>query len=78
MVAEFRPHLTKTIFEFEKIMPLENEMKSPKNFVGVTGILNRSMCIVIALYVVVGLTGYLKYGSEIKSSITLNLPQHEM
>lgn len=59
-------------------MPLENEMKSPKNFVGITGILNKSMCIVIALYVGIGLSGYLKYGSEIKSSITLNLPQHEV
>lgn len=53
-------------------------MKSPKNFVGVTGILNKAMCIVIALYVGLGLSGYLKYGSEIKSSITLNLPQHEL
>lgn len=59
-------------------MPLENEMKSPKNFVGVTGILNKAMCIVIALYVGIGLCGYLRYGSEIKPSITLNLPQHEM
>lgn len=59
-------------------MPLENEMKSPKNFVGITGILNRSMCIVIALYVGVGLCGYLKYGSQIKSTITLNLPEQEM
>lgn len=59
-------------------MPLENEMKSPQHFVGVTGILNRSMCVVIALYVGLGLCGYLKYGSEIKSSITLNLPEQEM
>ncbi|KAG4067452.1 hypothetical protein HA402_009689 [Bradysia odoriphaga] len=60
------------------IMPLENEMKTPKRFVGVSGILNRSMCIVIALYVGVGFCGYLKYGPDIKPSITLNLPQQEI
>lgn len=63
---------------FKKIIPLENDMKSPKHFVGVTGILNRAMCFVIALYVGVGLCGYLKYGCEIKPSITLNLPQNEL
>ncbi|KAJ6636378.1 Proton-coupled amino acid transporter-like protein, partial [Pseudolycoriella hygida] len=60
------------------IMPLENEMKSPEKFVGLTGILNRSMCLVIALYAGIGLCGYLKYGSAVKSSITLNLPQQEL
>lgn len=59
-------------------MPLENEMKSPKHFVGVGGILNRSMCIVVALYVGVGLCGYLQFGSDIRPSVTLNLPQQEM
>lgn len=61
-----------------KIIPLENEMKSPKKFVGATGILNRAMVIVVSFFVCMGLCGYLKYGSEIEASITLNLPKHEM
>lgn len=59
-------------------MPLENEMKNPKDFRGPTGILNRSMCLVVALYIGLGLSGYLKYGSTIKSTITLNLPQDDL
>lgn len=46
-------------------MPLENEMKTPKDFRGMTGILNRAMSIIIALYIGLGLAGYLKYGSGV-------------
>lgn len=59
-------------------MPLENEMKTPKKFRGTTGILNQAMFIVVALYIFFGLCGYLKYGSDIKSTITLNLPEKEL
>lgn len=59
-------------------MPLENEMGRPKEFRGSTGILNRAMCLIICLYVGLGLCGYLKYGSDIESSITLNLPKQEL
>lgn len=60
------------------IMPLENEMRTPKSFGGNFGVLNRSMILIIFLYVGMGLFGYLKYGVNIKGSITLNLPQHEL
>lgn len=60
------------------IMPLENEMKSPKNFVGPTGVLNKAMCLIVSLYIGLGLTGYLRYGEATRSSITLNLPDHEL
>lgn len=61
-----------------QIMPLENEMKRPKDFRGPKGILNGAMCLVIALYIGLGLCGYLKYGSNVKSTITLNLPENEL
>lgn len=54
-------------------MPLENEMKTPKSFVGLTGVLNRAFSLIVVMYVGMGLIGYLKYGDEIRESITLNL-----
>lgn len=54
-------------------MPLENEMKTPKSFVGLTGVLNRAFALIVFLYIGMGLFGYLKYGDEIKDTITLNL-----
>lgn len=59
-------------------MPLENAMRTPKQFRGTVGVLNRAMFIIIALYVGMGFFGYLKYGNDVRGSITLNLPQHEM
>ncbi|XP_041987846.1 proton-coupled amino acid transporter-like protein CG1139 [Aricia agestis] len=56
------------------ILPLENEMKTPRDFVGKFGVLNRAMISIIILYVGMGLFGYLRYGVEAKGSITLNLP----
>lgn len=53
-------------------------MKTPKSFGGNFGVLNRSMIVIISLYVGMGLFGYLKYGSTIEGSITLNLPQNEL
>lgn len=45
---------------------------------GNVGVLNRSMILIIFLYVGMGFFGYLKYGANIKGSITLNLPQNEL
>ncbi|KAI5644817.1 transmembrane amino acid transporter protein domain-containing protein [Phthorimaea operculella] len=56
------------------ILPLENEMKTPKDFVGKFGVLNRAMISIIILYVGMGLFGYLQYGDKAEGSITLNLP----
>ncbi|XP_055297033.1 proton-coupled amino acid transporter-like protein CG1139 [Sitodiplosis mosellana] len=55
------------------IIPLENEMKTPKSYVGLTGVLNRAFIIIVILYVLIGLFGYLKYGDAIRDSITLSL-----
>lgn len=54
-------------------MPLENEMRTPHSYVGLTGVLSRAFIIIVVLYIGMGLFGYLKYGSAIGSTITLNL-----
>lgn len=61
-----------------QILPLENEMKTPKAFGGSFGVLNKAMVLIVALYVGMGFFGYLNYGDEIEGSITLNLPRTEM
>lgn len=53
-------------------------MKTPKAFTGTTGVLNKSMSLIVILYVGMGLFGYLNYGEDAKGSITLNLPAGEM
>ncbi|XP_059046360.1 proton-coupled amino acid transporter-like protein pathetic isoform X1 [Achroia grisella] len=65
------------IYAFEGIgviLPLENNMKTPEDFGGWTGVLNTGMVIVAALYTAIGFFGYLKYGEHVLGSITLNLP----
>lgn len=69
------------IYAFEGIgvvLPLENNMKTPEDFGGLTGVLNTGMVIVACLYTSVGFFGYLKYGDNVEGSITLNLPPDEM
>ncbi|XP_028176120.1 proton-coupled amino acid transporter 4 [Ostrinia furnacalis] len=65
------------IYAFEGIgvvLPLENNMKTPEDFGGWSGVLNTGMVIVAALYTAIGFFGYLKYGEHVLGSITLNLP----
>lgn len=69
------------IYAFEGIgviLPLENNMKKPEDFGGSTGVLNTGMTIVACLYTTVGFFGYLKYGENVKGSITLNLPPDQL
>ncbi|XP_042231441.1 proton-coupled amino acid transporter-like protein pathetic [Homarus americanus] len=68
------------IYAFEGIglvLPLENKMKTPQAFGGWTGVLNTAMVIVVCFYAGVGFFGYLRYGSFVQGSITLNLPPSE-
>lgn len=70
-----------TIFAMEAIgvvMPLENSMKTPQNFVGICGVLNKGMSGVTMVYILLGFLGYLRYGTDTQGSITLNLPLDEM
>lgn len=71
-------------FQFKKknsllqVMPVENSMKNPHHFLGCPSVLNITMTIVVSLYTVLGVFGYLKYVEDIKGSITLNIPTEDM
>lgn len=70
-----------SIFAMEAIgvvMPLENNMKTPKHFIGVCGVMVRGMSGVTMIYMFLGFLGYLRYGDETGESITLNLPVEEI
>ncbi|XP_022244683.1 proton-coupled amino acid transporter 1-like isoform X2 [Limulus polyphemus] len=56
------------------VLPIENEMKTPKAFGGWTGVLNTGMVIVASVYTAMGFFGFLKFGSSVEGSITLSLP----
>jgi solute carrier family 36 (proton-coupled amino acid transporter) len=68
------------IFLFESIgivLPLQNEMKEPKNFTRPLGVLNMGMLILMLAASSVGLLGYWKYGDDVASSLATNLPSDE-
>lgn len=60
------------------VLPVENTMAKPQHFLGCPGVLNITMSIVVLLYMVMGILGYLKYGDNAEGSITLNLPTEEI
>ncbi|EDV96528.1 proton-coupled amino acid transporter-like protein pathetic [Drosophila grimshawi] len=69
-----------TIFAMEAIgvvMPLENNMKTPQNFLGICGVLSKGMSGVTMIYMLLGFLGYMRYGTLTEESITLNLPIEE-
>ncbi len=60
------------------VLPIENQMRYPKDMLGMTGVLNTSMSLVGILYIAMGFYGYLKYGESIEATITLNLPVNDV
>lgn len=59
------------------VMPVENSMEKPEQFLGKPSVLLISMIVVTVLYTVMGLLGFIKFGPKIRGSITLNLPTDE-
>ncbi|XP_058802945.1 proton-coupled amino acid transporter-like protein pathetic isoform X2 [Phymastichus coffea] len=56
------------------VMPIENSMKNPKNFIGCPSVLNISMMVVVTLYTLTGLLGYMSFGDAADGSFSNNLP----
>ncbi|XP_003380514.1 transmembrane amino acid transporter protein, partial [Trichinella spiralis] len=59
------------------ILPIENKTKFPKSMNAWNGILNTSCALSTILYIAVGFYGYIRFGSDVAGSITLNLPKDE-
>ncbi|XP_043253727.1 proton-coupled amino acid transporter-like protein CG1139 [Colletes gigas] len=75
-VQDFPLYFGTVLFALEAIgviMPLENEMKRPKNFIKSFGVLNIGMGTIVVLYTAIGFFGYIRYGSAIQGSITFSL-----
>lgn len=65
------------MFAFEGIsvvLPVYARMKNPSLMSGTCGVVNISFVLLLFLYFLVGLFGYLKYGHSVRDSITLSLP----
>jgi solute carrier family 36 (proton-coupled amino acid transporter) len=65
------------IYLFEGIglvLPLKNAMRNPKDFSSTFGVLNVGMVFLTIMFAVFGAVGYWKYGDNVESSLTLNLP----
>jgi len=80
-LSQLPEYFSITIFAMEAIgvmIPLENNMANPRHFLGGCGILNRGMSMVSMIYLMIGFLGYLKYGSDIRGTISLNLPNEEL
>ncbi|XP_049865356.1 proton-coupled amino acid transporter-like protein CG1139 [Pectinophora gossypiella] len=80
-VAQWPLFLSTAIFAMEGInvvMPIENEMANPEDFLGCPGVLNITMTLVAALYGVVGLFGYLKYGEGVDANLIVSLPKDDL
>lgn len=80
-IAQFPTFFSITIFALEAIgvvMPLENNMRRPQRFIGLTGVLNQGLAAVTILYILVGFLGYLRFGEATFANVTLNLPEEDI
>ncbi|GJQ79453.1 hypothetical protein Trydic_g16308 [Trypoxylus dichotomus] len=69
-----------TLFALEAVgvvIAVENNMKTPKSFGGLCGVLNVSMVVIVFLYLGLGFLGYWRYGANSQPSITLNFPKED-
>uniref|UniRef100_A0A0A9YD85 Proton-coupled amino acid transporter 4 n=1 Tax=Lygus hesperus TaxID=30085 RepID=A0A0A9YD85_LYGHE len=59
---------------FGVIIAVERDMRTPRKFVGVFGVFNQAMFLVLGWYIFLGATGYLRYGAQVQSTISLTIP----
>lgn len=52
-------------------------MKEPEAYGGFNGVLNTGIYLVTIIYFFVGFFGYIRYGSDARGSISLNLPKDD-
>lgn len=74
----YKIYLKKCLFStrfLTQVLPLQQEMKNPKQFSTMFGALNVGMGIVTGLIILTGFMGYLKFGDAVRGSLTLNLPE---
>lgn len=57
------------------VLVMENKLKHPEDMIGEVGVLSTGMNLVIIIYAACGFFGFAKYGSDVKGSITLDLPK---
>lgn len=60
------------------IVPVENSMKKPQQFLGCFGVLGITMIIVAIMHATIGFLGYARFGDEVQGSVTLNLPKGQL
>ncbi|KAH9488160.1 hypothetical protein Btru_064906 [Bulinus truncatus] len=66
------------MFAFESIcltIPIRSKMQNMYDFGGWNGLLSLGMVIITAIYSAIGFYGYLRFGADTATTITLNLPQ---
>jgi len=76
-ISEMALGFGSAMFAFEGIsvvLPLYSRMREPRLMSSPFGVINVSFFFILILYFVMGLLGYLKYGHQVRDSITLNLP----
>lgn len=67
-----------SLFSYEGIalvLPLRNAMEDPNDFNRPLGILNVVTALITVVFIFTGVTSYIKWGEEVKGSITLNLDE---
>ncbi len=68
---------TDVFFLLTKVLPIENQMRNPQAIKGWNGVLSTTMTLITVSYIAMGFYGFLKYGENVKASITLNLPSND-
>ncbi|XP_055586858.1 proton-coupled amino acid transporter-like protein pathetic [Uranotaenia lowii] len=59
------------------VLPVENKMKNPENYLKPLGVVNVALACITVLCLTTGFSGYATFGDEIQGSVTLNLPTDE-